>query len=51
MVLMGEAIIAFVDKDPVYLCEGDFIHIPAHVRHKVQWTVPERDTVWLAVHY
>jgi cupin 2 domain-containing protein len=30
---------------------GDFVHLPAHARHRVEWTDPHEPTVWLAVHY
>jgi cupin 2 domain-containing protein len=30
---------------------GDFVDIPAHCRHRVEWTDPATPTVWLAVHY
>lgn len=30
---------------------GDWAVIPAHARHRVAWTDPDRPTVWLAVHY
>jgi cupin 2 domain-containing protein len=30
---------------------GDFILLPAHCRHRVTWTEPERPTVWLAIHF
>jgi cupin 2 domain-containing protein len=30
---------------------GDYVHIPAHKRHRVEWTDPEQKTVWLALHY
>jgi cupin 2 domain-containing protein len=30
---------------------GDFLLIPAHCRHRVEWTDPARATVWLALHY
>jgi cupin 2 domain-containing protein len=30
---------------------GDFINIPAHKKHRVEWTPPEERTIWLAVHY
>ncbi len=30
---------------------GDYVHIPAHHRHRVLWTSPEQVTVWLTVHY
>jgi cupin 2 domain-containing protein len=29
---------------------GDYLHIPAHARHRVEWTHPGEPTVWLAVH-
>ncbi len=30
---------------------GDCINIPAHQRHRVEWTDPRQDTIWLAVLY
>jgi cupin 2 domain-containing protein len=30
---------------------GDFINIPAHQRHRVEWTTPDEPTIWLAMHY
>lgn len=30
---------------------GDYIYLPAHLRHRVEWTDPEHDTIWLAIHY
>ena len=30
---------------------GDFINIPAHQRHRVEWTTPDEPTIWLAVFY
>ena len=33
------------------LVPGDWLHIPAHARHRVEWTDPARPTVWLAVHF
>jgi cupin 2 domain-containing protein len=29
---------------------GDYLHIPPHARHRVEWTHPSEPTVWLAVH-
>jgi cupin 2 domain-containing protein len=51
MVLRGKAIIAFPEKSPVTLREGDYLNIKAHEKHRVVWTAPEVETVWLAVHY
>ena len=33
------------------LRQGDYVELPAHVRHRVEWTDPDRPTVWLAVHW
>jgi cupin 2 domain-containing protein len=30
---------------------GDFVDLPAHTRHRVEWTDPAAATVWLAVFY
>ncbi len=51
MLLKGEAILLFEDKSSIKLKEGDFINIPAHKKHKVKWTAPNIETIWLAVHY
>jgi len=51
IVLKGEAIISFINRDDVRLKEGDYLNIPAHTKHKVSWTTPDEETIWLAVHY
>ena len=33
------------------LRKGDHLHIPAHRRHRVEWTEPGATTIWLAVHH
>jgi cupin 2 domain-containing protein len=30
---------------------GDYVTIPAHTRHRVDWTDAEHATIWLAIHY
>jgi cupin 2 domain-containing protein len=50
VVLRGAARIQFEDER-VELRPGDWIHIPAHRRHRVEWTTPDEPTLWLAVHY
>ena len=32
------------------LCPGDHVFIPAHARHRVEWTSAQPRTIWLAVH-
>ena len=39
------------DDEPIVLSPGDYLDIPAHTKHRVEWTDPDRETVWLAVHY
>lgn len=33
------------------LAPGDWVDLPAHCRHRVEWTQADPPTVWLAVHY
>jgi cupin 2 domain-containing protein len=51
MVLRGEAVLAFEDAASVSLKAGDYVNIPARTRHRVEWTAPDIETVWLAIHY
>jgi cupin 2 domain-containing protein len=30
---------------------GDFLNIPAHHKHRVDWTTPNEPTIWVAVYY
>ena len=39
------------DSRPIEMRPGDYLSIPAHCRHRVQWTDPDLPTVWLALHY
>ena len=39
------------EGDIVVLKRGDYLNIGAHVKHRVEWTDPECETIWLAVHY
>jgi len=36
---------------PRRLNPGDYVELPPHIRHRVEWTDPDRPTVWLAVHW
>jgi cupin 2 domain-containing protein len=35
----------------IVLGPGDHLLLPAHCRHRVEWTDPATETVWLALHY
>ncbi|HKF99596.1 MAG TPA: cupin domain-containing protein [Xanthobacteraceae bacterium] len=36
---------------PRKLAPGDYLHIPAHRRHRVEATDAREPTIWLAVHH
>ena len=38
------------EEAPRKMGPGDYVFIPAHVRHRIAWTDPDRPTVWLALH-
>ncbi|MFM5793163.1 cupin domain-containing protein, partial [Aeromonas caviae] len=56
LLVQGEAILVFITPDTgvqerVHLGPGDYINIPAHLQHRVEWTHPTETTVWLCVYY
>ena len=52
LVLKGSAGILWEgQQNPIVLGPGDYLNIPAHTRHRVEWTDPNQETVWLAIHY
>jgi len=52
LVLKGNAGLLFEGDDKtINLRTGDYINIPAHQKHRVEWTDPEEETVWLTIHY
>lgn len=51
LLLRGAARLVFEDGGEISMEAGDCLEIPAHCRHRVAWTDPARETVWLAVHY
>ncbi len=50
LLLTGAARLAFEDET-IALQPGSFVNIPAHRRHRVEWTPPGENTIWLAIHY
>jgi cupin 2 domain-containing protein len=49
LVVAGRAGLTLEGAAPATLTPGDHVLIPAHRRHRVDWT--ETPTVWLAVHF
>ena len=51
VVVRGRAVIAYPDRPSITLAAGDYVTIAAHERHRVEWTTPDEETIWLAVHF
>jgi len=52
VVLKGEAKLLFESNaEPIHMKPGDFVNIPAHRKHRVEWTTPDEPILWLAVFY
>ncbi|MEM9490720.1 MAG: cupin domain-containing protein, partial [Myxococcota bacterium] len=51
MVVSGAARLRIGGYDELDMTAGDWILLPAHCRHRVEWTDPAHPTVWLAVHF
>jgi cupin 2 domain-containing protein len=52
LLLQGSACLRIENEpEPVLLKPGDYLHLPSHLRHRVEWTDPEQATIWLALHW
>lgn len=52
ILLKGKVALLFENADEaVVLNPGDYLNIPAHKKHRVEWTSSEEETIWLTVHY
>lgn len=51
IVLKGEAIIGLENNTEHHLVPGSYLNLPAHTKHRVNWTTSESETIWLAIHY
>lgn len=51
VLLSGEALLRFEDEaEPRRLLPGSYLDIAPKRRHRVDWTAPDSQTVWLAIH-
>jgi cupin 2 domain-containing protein len=50
LLVTGRARLRFDDEE-IEMKPGDSFNIPAHKRHRVEWTDPTQPTIWLAIHY
>ena len=46
VLLKGAARLRFEDGT-VEMRPGDFVNVPAHTKHRVDWTTPDKPTIWL----
>lgn len=51
LVLKGHGLLEFEAGNIVEMKEGDCVNIPKHCKHKVKWTDPNQETIWLAIFY
>jgi cupin 2 domain-containing protein len=51
ILLKGIAKLLFENDEQITLSAGDYISIPAHKKHRVEWTDPETETIWFAIFY
>ncbi|OGU34100.1 MAG: hypothetical protein A2068_09050 [Ignavibacteria bacterium GWB2_35_6b] len=49
--LQGKSKISFDDGTSFELKPGDYLNIPAHKKHRVEWTDNSQKTIWLTIHY
>jgi len=49
LVVQGHARLELEGQGEITLLAGDWLHIQAHVKHRVTFTAPDVDTIWLAV--
>jgi cupin 2 domain-containing protein len=51
ILLQGGAILEFFEPQEFKKLQvGDYLLIPAHCKHRIDWTDPDRDSIWLTVH-
>ncbi len=50
ILLQGQARLSFGSGSQIHLQTGDYLLIPAHHRHRVEYTSTEPPCIWLAIH-
>jgi len=51
LVVSGKAVLKFDDGKSINLKTGDYLIIPSHRKHRVDWTDQDQKTFWIALHY
>ncbi len=51
LLLKGGAKLVYDNGKEFDLAPGDYLLIPAHQKHRVEWTDESTETFWLAIHF
>ena len=51
LLLQGEATLQFEQSELLELKPGDYVFLPAHLKHRVVHTSIKPPCIWLALHY
>ncbi|UPY34924.1 cupin domain-containing protein [Sediminicoccus sp. KRV36] len=51
LLMAGAAVLRIEGEEPIRLAPGDWVALPAHCRHRVDWTSTEPPAIWLAIHH
>ncbi len=51
LLLQGSAGLRIEKQEIITLRQGDYILLPAGLKHRVEWTDHESETIWLALHF
>ena len=51
VLLSGSAVLSFSGREDILLKPGDYLLLPAGLKHRVSWTEPDVGSVWLAIHF
>jgi cupin 2 domain-containing protein len=52
LLIQGQATLLYEkERKMISLTAGDHLLIPARTRHRVEWTHPDMESIWLAVHF
>lgn len=51
LLISGAARLRVEGEQPIEMVSGSYLNIPAHQRHRVEWTDPDQLTIWVGIYY
>ena len=51
LLLKGSAGLRIEQQQTITMQQGDYILLPAGLKHRVEWTAADTETIWLALHF